>query len=101
MFRRILPFAALLFLCSFSLKSQDKGGGNYENGSTLNVLYRSDKVGKFYATTRGVGFLFRQGRHVNAKTRSFYEIDIQTLKHPKEKKVRGAADERPRFVYGK
>src|SRR3954470_17786882 len=69
----------------------------YENGSNLNVIYRNDKSGKIYATTRGVGIMFRQGKHVTAKTRSYYEIDLQTLKHPKEKKVQGDADFRKKY----
>ncbi|MCW3077275.1 MAG: hypothetical protein JWO32_1884, partial [Bacteroidetes bacterium] len=38
---------------------------------------------------------------ITAKTRSYYEIDLQTLKHPKEVKVAGTAENRKRFVYGK
>lgn len=72
-----------------------------ENGSTLNVLYRNEASGKLYANTRGFGVLFRRGRHVNANLRSFFEIDAQTLKHPKEVKVTGEAANRKRFVYGK
>jgi hypothetical protein len=76
-------------------------GGGYENGTTLNVLYRRDVSGKIYADTRGFGILYRQGRHVTAKTRSYFEIDVQTLKHPKEIKSQGEAEDRRRFVYGK
>ncbi len=70
----------------------------YENGTTLNVLYRRDMSGKLYANTRGYGVLFRQGKHVTAKTRSFYEIDFQTLRYPKEVKSQGEAEDRRRFV---
>ncbi len=70
-------------------------------GSTLNVLYRHDASGKIYADTRGFGILYRQGKHVSAKTRSFFEIDFQNLKHPKEVKISGTAENRKRFVYGK
>jgi len=73
----------------------------YENGTTLNVLYRSDVSGKLYANTRGFGALFRQSKHVTAKTRSYYEIDIQSLKYPKEAKSQGEAENRRRYVYGK
>ena len=84
------------------LRSQDESlPGGYENGTNLNVLYRNDVSAKLYAHTRGYGFLFRQGKHVNSKTRSFYEIDLQTLKHPKEVKTQGEAEHRRRFVYGK
>lgn len=71
------------------------------NGTTLNILYRNEASGKVYANTRGFGILFRRGKHITAKTRSFYEIDAQTLKHPKEVKVTGDAQDKKRFVYGK
>lgn len=74
--------------------------GNQE-GSTLNVLYRNDASGSIYASTRGFGILYRRGKHITGKTRSFYEIDFQGLKHPKEVKVQGSAENRKRYVYGK
>ncbi|MDI1354812.1 MAG: hypothetical protein PSX36_07835 [bacterium] len=102
MFHRGLVFLAFLFNGAFFLNAQDEAliSGS-ENGTNLNVLYRSDKTGKIYADTRGYGILFRQTKHVNAKTRSFYEIDIQSLKHPKEIRTIGDAQNRRRFVYGK
>jgi len=73
----------------------------YDNGTTLNVLYRRDMSGKLYVNTRGYGVSFRQSKHVTAKTRSFYEIDFQTLRYPKEIKSSGEAQDRKRYVYGK
>jgi hypothetical protein len=99
----MLRRAIIVFLALFSGGSMlfSQADMQVENGSTLNVLYRSDKSAKLYATTRGFGFLYRQGKHVTAKTRSYFEIDLQTLRHPKEKKMSGEADTRKRFVYGK
>lgn len=86
----------------FAAQAQDQGlPGGYENGSTLNVLYRGDASVKLYANSRGYGMLFRRGKHITFKTRSFYEFDLQTLKHPKETKSQGEAESRRRFVYGK
>jgi hypothetical protein len=92
-----------LFVPAFILNSQEQGGigSGYENGSTLNVLYRKDRTGKIFVDSRGYGFAFRQGRHVTAKTRSYFELEFQTLKHPKEIKSQGEAEVRRRFVYGK
>lgn len=102
MFGRYFLFVFSLILVSNLLTAQDQTlPGGSENGSTLNVLYRRDMSGKLYANTRGFGVLFRQGRHVTAKTRSYYEIDLQTLKHLKEIKSTGDAEDRRRFVYGK
>ena len=67
----------------------------------MNILYRNEASGKIYADTRGFGILFRRGKHVTAKTRSYFELDAQNLKHPKEVKVTGDAQDRKRFVYGK
>lgn len=102
MFRRYYLFIFSLTLLNSFLQGQDQViSGNNENGSTLNVLYRSDKAGKLYANTRGYGFLFRQSKHITAKIRSFYEIDLQTLRYPKEIKSQGEAQDRRRYVYGK
>ena len=102
MFRRYFLSIITFHLLSNSVFGQNQNlSDGYENGTTLNVLYRKDMSGKIYANTRGYGLLFRQSKHVTAKTRSFYEIDIQTLKYPKEVKSQGEAEDRRRFVYGK
>jgi hypothetical protein len=103
MFHKFLLTTGLLLFCC-ALKAQEKesvlsGGGS--EGSNLNVLYRNDLTAKIYANTRGLGLLVRRGKHVTAKSRSFYEVDIQSLKHPKEVKVAGTAESRKRYVYGK
>lgn len=101
MFRR---FYLILFtaLSSCFLHGQDqKNIFSNEQGSDLNVLYRNDASGSIYANTRGFGVLYRRGKHITAKTRSYYEINIQNLKHPKEVKVAGNAENRKRFIYGK
>jgi hypothetical protein len=72
-----------------------------ENGSTSNVLYRNDVSGKAYANTRGYGVMFRQGKHLTALSRSYYEIDLQSLRHPKEAKTQGDGQSRSNYVFGK
>lgn len=75
---------------------------DYEKeGSDLNVLYRNEQTFQVYAHTRGFGALYRRARHVTGKTKSFFEININTLKHPKEIKLTGSDVERKRYVYGK
>jgi len=71
------------------------------DGSDLNVLYRNEKTFEIYAHTRGFGGLYRRAKHVTAERKSFYEIDVSTLKHPKEIKLQGTDIERKRYVYGK
>ena len=94
----LLPF--LLLVCHF-LNGQNQLLSGGETGTNLNVLYRNEAMGKVYIDTRGYGAVFRKGKQVTAKTRSFYEIDAQNLRHPKEVKVSGEAQDRKRFVYGK
>src|SRR4051812_30978228 len=102
MFRKYFLYLLAFYLpCNFMFGQNEGLPSNYENGTTLNVLYRRDMSGKIYAATRGYGFLFRQSKHITAKTRSFYEVDIQTLKYPKEIKSQGEAEARRRYVYGK
>jgi hypothetical protein len=103
-FAMLAKAAAILVLLlgsCFVSRAQEGISPSFENGSNLNVLYRSDASGMIYANTRGYGLLFRRGKHITANTRSYYEIDIQTLDHPKEISLRGEYDERSRFVYGK
>jgi hypothetical protein len=92
----------LAFTCNLHSQEQESiiGGGG-SDGTNLNVLYRNDFTAKIYAGTRGWGLLVRRGKHVTAKTRSFYEIDAQSLRHPKEVKVVGSSESRKRYVYGK
>jgi hypothetical protein len=102
MFRHTyLIFLSLIFLSDL-VKGQDQIlSGNPETGTNFNVLYRKDRIGKVYISTRGMGFLFRQSKHVTSKTRTYYEIDFQKLKYPKEIMSQGDGPERKRYVYGK
>jgi hypothetical protein len=102
MFKRIYFSLLTLFMaCVLNAQEQKNIFAGDEEGSKLNVLYRNDASGKIYANTRGLGVSYRRGKHITGKTRSFYEIDFQNLKHPKEIKVSGTAESRKRFVYGK
>jgi hypothetical protein len=94
----------LAILVMFSGKfmfAQERSITGAENGTNLNVLYKNEASGKVYANTRGFGASFKKAKHVTAKTRSFFELDIQNLRHPKEIKVTGEAQSKKRFVYGK
>ncbi len=105
MFNKLLILVFSLFIFnSIEAQLKDLATAGYENGTNQNVIYKHDVSGKAYIHTRGVGILFRQSKHVTAKTRSFYEVDIQSIKHPKEIKVTSANtfnNEKRRFVYGK
>ncbi|MBA3665289.1 MAG: hypothetical protein H0W61_13915 [Bacteroidetes bacterium] len=101
MFKRIyLSLLPLIFFVVLPAQDQKNIFSN-DQGSESNVLYRNDASGKIYANTRGYGLLYRRGKHITGTTRSYYEVDFQTLRHPKEVKVAGTAENRKRFVYGK
>lgn len=102
MFRLFSGILISLILTNTYVNGQNQMlSGSPETGTSYNVLYRKDKAGKIYVNTRGYGFLYRQSKHVTAKTRSYFEIDIQNLRHPKEIKSAGEGPERKRYVYGK
>lgn len=102
MFRLSFLFFFVLIFLSSLIKGQDQIlSGSPENGTNFNVLYRKDKIGKIYLSTRGMGFLFRQSKHITSRTRTYYEIDLQKLKYPKEILSQGEGPERKRYVYGK
>src|ERR1041385_222988 len=94
MYARHFLAGAAVFLFVSTQAQEESLPGNYENGTNLNVLYRNEMSGKLFATTRGFGVMFRQGKHVTSRTRSFYDIDLQTLRHPKEMKLAGEAENR-------
>lgn len=107
MFRKLNIFLFLnvvVFVNNVSAQLSDiqsMMSSGYENGTNLNIVYKNDVSVKAYIQTRGVGFLFRQSKHLTVNNRSFYEIDIQSLKHPKEVKSEGSSINKRRFVYGK
>lgn len=72
-----------------------------QSGQDLNVLYRNEQTFHGYISTRGWGIGYRRGKHVTGKIKALYEIEGAYLKHPKEIKLRGSADTRGKFIYGK
>lgn len=100
MFNKFKIFIVLVFIFSdYNAQSiYDFGDGN---GKDLNVLYRNDISAKLTLDSRGVGFSIRRGKHITAKSRYFYEGEIQSLRHPKQIYSIGQAQDRKRFIYGK
>lgn len=87
-----IPFASL-----FSQSAQEV----IDSGQDLNVLYRNEQTFHGFIGTRGWGFGYRRGKHVTGKIKALFEIEGAYMKHPKEIKLRGGADTKSRFVYGK
>lgn len=96
----ILVVFTLLF-STFLIGQEEFLNVDDENGTNLNVLYRNDGSFKGYITPRGMGVLYRLGKHLTFKKRTFKEIDIQYLNSPKEISINSLQDSKSSFVYGK
>jgi len=92
----------IIVLALFACKAEAQIIPDYEkDGSDLNVLYRNEQTYGFYMHTRGYGAFYRRSKHITGKSKAFYEINFNTLKHPKEVKLTGTDVERKRYIYGK
>lgn len=72
-----------------------------KDGSDLNVLYKSEYNIGLQIHQRGMGLYFKRLKHITGLRKSFLDIGISSLKHPKEIRISGSAEERRKFVYGK
>ncbi|GAB4202337.1 MAG: hypothetical protein Fur0023_08090 [Bacteroidia bacterium] len=72
-----------------------------ESGQDLNVLYRNEQTFHGFIGTRGWGFGYRRGKHITGKIKGLFEAEAAYLKHPKEIKLKGPAEEKSTFIYGK
>ena len=64
------------------------------------ILYRNERTWAFLLNTNGWGGSFRYGKRVDYFNKNLYEIDLTTLKDPKEFKYSSDLDSRS-WVYGK
>ncbi|MCX8079634.1 MAG: hypothetical protein N3F09_00180 [Bacteroidia bacterium] len=71
------------------------------DGSDLNVLYKSEYNIGFRIHQRGMGLYYKRLKHITGLRKSFLDISMTTLRHPKEIRMNGTAQERKKFVYGK
>jgi hypothetical protein len=101
MFNKFCVIIFILFLNNFLIAQEIVLPTNYDNGTNLNIIYKNDISGQFYLHSRGIGLTFHQGRHITTNSRSFYELDVRSMSHPKQVKLTGEAQDRRRFVYGK
>ncbi|GIV27949.1 MAG: hypothetical protein KatS3mg027_1763 [Bacteroidia bacterium] len=90
-------FVLLFPILAFSQSALDV----IESGQDLNVLYRNEHSFNIFLNTRGWGFGYRRGKHITGRIKGLFEIEGAYLKHPKEVKLRGNAENKVSFVYGK
>lgn len=91
-------FIILLFLPLFSLGQESSG---YTEPGGANVLYRKEKQGGIMIHSHGFGGYYRNGTHRTGSLRRFWEVELVTLKHPKELRTVTLDNSTRGFVYGK
>lgn len=113
MIRKFLTFFLISLFCFGAVAQEVKDNAQKEglkddltrlkSGEDLNVLYRNESsFGVFIHTAGGVGVAYRRGKHITAKRKRMYEVEIQNYKHPKEiKSINPYFENSKGFVYGK
>jgi hypothetical protein len=99
MFKKLF-LSLLTILCIQGLKAQSAIDA-INSGQDVNVLFKNEANGKFFIHSRGIGFAYRRLKHITGNSKSVLDIEVSTLRHPKEIKVSGTAENNRRFVYGK
>jgi hypothetical protein len=66
------------------------------------IFFRNEKTFAILLNTDGFGLSYREGRRIDYLNKKLFEIDLGTLKHPKEIKVSNPVYQTPgSFVFGK
>lgn len=99
MFKKLL--LSLLTFVSVHTAFSQSAIDMINSGQDVNVLFKNEANGKIFIHSRGIGASYRRLKHVTAKNKSVLDIEFTTLRHPKEIKVTGTAENNKRFVYGK
>lgn len=86
-----------LFIVFFSYQSFAQG----EIDSEKKIFYRNEKSWGMFLFSNGWGGNYRYGKRINAARKFIWEIDVNYIKHPKERKVSVDLYGANRFVYGK
>jgi hypothetical protein len=92
-------FFILFLLNAGGLFAQDSASV----ANDITVLYRKESSGGITVHSQGVGGIFRHGNHLTIKKKRMYEIELVSLRHPKQHKYTNeyvAGDARP-FFFGK
>ncbi len=85
-----------LLLCKLDAYSQKP----LEDDKDTKVLYRKEFTAGIVANSAGWGLTVRRSHHKTGFSKTFWEIDFVTAKHPKE--IKGSAYENSKgYVYGK
>ena len=65
------------------------------------IFYRNERSIGFMLNTNGLGASGRYAKRINARKKTIYEIDLVSIKHPKEVKISNSYYNNRSFVFGK
>ncbi|MFW5803957.1 MAG: hypothetical protein ACOCWG_01860 [bacterium] len=95
-------FSRLIFIIVFvGFFFAEKSFSQGELDTQEKIFFRNESSFGFHLNSNGYGLNYRYGKWRNAFFKSIYEIDIITIKHPKEVKYPFAYLNARSFVYGK
>ncbi len=97
MLRAFLLFACILI--AFDLQAQDS---LRSTGDEVHLLYRNEAAGGFVLHSNGFGITFKRGWHKTGYKKKMLDLDLVSLRHPKQYKQPNPyyPDSRP-FFFGK
>lgn len=96
----LLPFAATVVAQEKTITDEDKH--LLSETSDTEILLKHEASGGLVIHSNGWGAIFRKGTHVTAKKKRMWEIEIVSMKHPKEfKSVNPYFENAKGYIYGK
>jgi hypothetical protein len=94
---RNLLSATILFIVTMTV-----GYGQGELDPQNRVFYRNERTFGILLNTDGYGLSYREGKRIDFRNKSLYEIDLGLLKHPREIKLSNPYYQAgSTFVFGK
>jgi hypothetical protein len=95
---KVHRFSFVLFGCLFPLIAFAQG----EIDTQEKILYRNERSVAFLLNSNGWGGNFRYAKRITYLKKTLYEVDLITIKHPKEVKIySNASNTIKSYIYGK
>ena len=92
----------LLFIAVVLIFGIDLVYGQGELNEEQKIFFRNERSFAILLNTDGFGFSYREGKRINYLNKKLFELEISTLKHPKEVKLSNPVYQTPgTFVFGK
>ncbi|MBA4321289.1 MAG: hypothetical protein C0408_00580 [Odoribacter sp.] len=92
----------LLIIAVISIFGINSVYGQGELNEQQKIFFRNERTFAILLNTDGFGLSYREGKRINYLNKKLLEIEISTLRHPKEVKLPNPAYQTPgTFVFGK